>query len=91
MREEVGELEAEMTGGLGLEDELGDVLFTAVNLARHLKVDAESALRKANAKFRARFGAMESAADGGLDGLTAEELEGLWGQSKITVRESEAL
>ena len=43
-----------------VQEEFGDLLFTAVNLARHLKVDAESALRAANAKFRARFRAMEA-------------------------------
>ena len=42
-----------------LEDELGDLLFVLVNLARFVKVDAEQALRKTNAKFRARFGHIE--------------------------------
>jgi XTP/dITP diphosphohydrolase/ATP diphosphatase len=67
-----------------VEEELGDLLFTAVNLARHLKVDAESALRGANAKFRARFGAMEQSA-GGFDGLAAlapAELDALWNRAK---------
>ena len=67
-----------------LEEELGDVLFTAVNLARHLHVDAEGALRAANAKFRRRFGAMEAQAGGreGIDGLTAERWEELWRAAK---------
>jgi uncharacterized protein YabN with tetrapyrrole methylase and pyrophosphatase domain len=67
-----------------IEEELGDLLFTAVNLARHLKVDAEMALRGANAKFRARFGAMERSAGGfeALRELGAEELEGLWEEAK---------
>jgi ATP diphosphatase len=68
-----------------VQDELGDVLFTAVNLARHLDVDAESALRGANAKFRRRFGAMEAAA-GGYDALAAlspEELDALWTGAKL--------
>jgi XTP/dITP diphosphohydrolase/ATP diphosphatase len=67
-----------------VEAELGDLLFTAVNLARHLKVDPESALRTANAKFRRRFAAMESAA-GGRDALaacTASELDILWNRAK---------
>jgi XTP/dITP diphosphohydrolase/ATP diphosphatase len=67
-----------------IEEELGDLLFTAVNLARHLKVDAEMALRGANAKFRARFGAMERSA-GGFEALRAlgpEELEALWDTAK---------
>ena len=87
LREEAGELEAEVAGGSGrerLEDELGDVLFTAVNLARHLKLDPETALRGANAKFRGRFEAMEKAAGGreGLETLGAEEMEGLWAEAK---------
>jgi XTP/dITP diphosphohydrolase/ATP diphosphatase len=67
-----------------IEEELGDLLFTAVNLARHLKVDAETALRGANAKFRARFGAMERSAGGfeALRELGAEELERLWDAAK---------
>jgi NTP pyrophosphatase (non-canonical NTP hydrolase) len=67
-----------------IEEELGDLLFTAVNLARHLKVDAEMALRRANAKFRGRFGAMERSAGGyeALRGLGPEELEALWEEAK---------
>ena len=67
-----------------VEEELGDLLFTAVNLARHLKVDTESALRGANAKFRRRFGAMEASA-GGFDALATRspsELEALWDEAK---------
>ena len=60
------------------------MLFTAVNLARHLKVDPESALRAANAKFRKRFTAMESAAGGreALETRSAAELEELWSNAK---------
>jgi XTP/dITP diphosphohydrolase/ATP diphosphatase len=67
-----------------IEEELGDVLFTAVNLARHLKVDPESALRAANAKFRKRFAAMESIGGGreGLEARSAPELEELWSKAK---------
>jgi uncharacterized protein YabN with tetrapyrrole methylase and pyrophosphatase domain len=54
-------------------------MFTVMNLARHLGVDAESALRATNAKFRRRFAAMERAAgEGGLAGLGMDELEALW-------------
>jgi len=86
LHEEVGELSAELAGADPgrLEDELGDLLFTAVNLARHLHLDPETALRRANAKFRARFNAMEEAA-GGHEALTAHsaaELEALWAQAK---------
>jgi XTP/dITP diphosphohydrolase/ATP diphosphatase len=67
-----------------IEAEFGDLLFTAINLARHLRVDAESALRRTNAKFRERFAAMEAAA-GGIDALRAmqpEALEALWSAAK---------
>ena len=72
------------TAGAAIEEELGDLLFTVVNLARHLKVDAESALSGANAKFRARFRAMEANA-GGFDALashTPAELDALWNRAK---------
>jgi XTP/dITP diphosphohydrolase/ATP diphosphatase len=90
LQEEIAELKAEVAKPDGavvrmhVEEELGDLLFTAVNLARHLKVDAESALRGANAKFRARFGAMERSAGGfeALRSLGPEELEGLWDAAK---------
>ena len=67
-----------------IEEEVGDLLFTAVNLARHLKVDAESALRGANAKFRRRFGAIETGAGGfdALAALTPVELDALWNRAK---------
>jgi nucleoside triphosphate diphosphatase len=89
LQEEIGELRVEIEQGdavehARVEEELGDLLFTAVNLARHLKVDAESALRGSNAKFRRRFGAMEASA-GGFDALallSPGELEGLWNEAK---------
>jgi XTP/dITP diphosphohydrolase/ATP diphosphatase len=93
LQEEIAELRAEVSTGPVkqelVEEELGDVLFTVVNLARHLKVDAESALRGANAKFRERFGAMEQAAGGfeALGNLGAEELDGLWTDAKRLKRE----
>jgi MazG family protein len=81
VREETAEIEAEL--GVAPEkakvaEELGDLLFTVVNLARHLKVDPEMALRDANAKFRRRFRVMEQASDGPLEGLSADRLEELW-------------
>lgn len=87
--EEIAELKAEVGDTPSPEkafEELGDLLFTAVNLARHLKLDPEFALRAANAKFRARFAAMEARAGGSevLAQSSAEELESLWQQAKQT-------
>jgi MazG family protein len=65
-----------------VEGEVGDLLFTVVNLARHLKIDPELALRRTNAKFRRRFAAMEQASEGALSNRSAAELEALWAQAK---------
>ncbi len=68
-----------------MESELGDILFTVVNLARHLKVDPEQALRSTNAKFRRRFEGMEASAAGSsvsLVDLPAATLEQLWEAAK---------
>ncbi len=68
-----------------LEDEVGDLLFMAVNVARYSGVDPEIALRRANAKFRGRVGAMErELAEGGrqIADCAAEELESLWQRAK---------
>jgi MazG family protein len=68
-----------------IREELGDVLFTIVNLSRALGIDAESAMRQANEKFHRRFVFMEErAAAGGktLSDLTFDELEELWQQAK---------
>ena len=68
-----------------LEDELGDLLFVLVNLARFLKVDPEQALRKTNAKFRKRFGFLEcKLAERGKkpEDSNIEEMEALWQEAK---------
>jgi XTP/dITP diphosphohydrolase/ATP diphosphatase len=64
--------------------EFGDMMFTMMNIARSLNIDAESALRHTNAKFRARFAAMEQVAGGAeaLRGKPIDELEALWSQAK---------
>jgi MazG family protein len=66
-----------------VEAELGDLLFTAVNLGRHLGVDAEMALRGTNARFRARFREMELTAARPLAELPPAELEALWSGAKV--------
>jgi MazG family protein len=63
-----------------LENEIGDLLFVLVNLARFLKVDPEQALRKTNAKFRKRFAHVESHAK--LPGASIAEMEALWQEAK---------
>lgn len=90
VEEEVEELRAEIEHPSGVdrtraEEELGDLMFSVVHLARHLKVDAEGALRAANAKFRSRFAAMEAEAGGfdALGGLSLERLEELWQRAKM--------
>jgi len=68
-----------------LEDEVGDLLFAAVNLARHLKQDPESALRRANRKFERRFRFIEQALrDSGrpIENCNLDELDALWGEAK---------
>ena len=64
------------------EDELGDVLFAVVNYARHLNIDPEIALRRANAKFERRFRDVEVLADGSLGQLASSNLEVLWAEVK---------
>ena len=69
-----------------IEDELGDLLFVLVNLARFVKVDPEQALRRTNTKFRERFGHVERrlAAQGReVTGTPIEELEALWQEAKL--------
>ena len=82
--EEISELKAEMQveppNVARLEDELGDVLFVAANIARHLGVDPEAAIRSTNAKFTRRFKWMEEYAD--LVDLSLEEMEQVWIQAK---------
>jgi len=74
-----------------LEDELGDLLFVAANLARHARVDVGAALRRANHKFERRFRAMEAlaAAEGGqLAGQSLEAQEAYWQRAKDAEREA---
>ncbi|HKT15064.1 MAG TPA: nucleoside triphosphate pyrophosphohydrolase, partial [Allosphingosinicella sp.] len=62
--------------------ELGDLLFSVVNYARHLGIDPEAALRAAVDRFEARFRIVESLSDRPLESLGIEELEALWQRAK---------
>jgi nucleoside triphosphate diphosphatase len=91
LAEEIAEVEAEIAKGSteALADEVGDLLFAAVNLARHLKVDPESALRRANAKFERRFAHIESSLrERGRtpESASLEEMEQLWTEAKLKER-----
>src|SRR5438477_3846402 len=69
----------------GLEDEVGDLFFVLVNIARHLSVDPESALRRTNRKFRQRFGWLEQQLHKQgrqPEEATMEQMEELWQQAK---------
>jgi MazG family protein len=87
--EELDEVKAELpiNDPQRIEDELGDLLFTCVNLSRHLKVDSERALRKATRKFEDRFRFVESALEisNGKFTATLDEMEMAWQQAKNTI------
>ncbi len=92
--EELGELAEAMNRGDAdaIEEEMGDVLFALVNLSRHLKIDAESALRRTIDKFSTRFAHVErrvrendggwGKSAGGEDHLPLETLDGYWQEAK---------
>jgi MazG family protein len=85
VREELEEIEGAGDDPDAREAEVGDLLFAAVNLARHLDVDAETALRRANHRFERRFRAVERQArrEGGETAdLPMETLEGYWQAAK---------
>jgi ATP diphosphatase len=85
--EELAELDAEIDPGRR-EEELGDLLFAVVNLARHLKIEPEAALRKANAKFEKRFRSIETSP--GFSELSLDEMEALWTAAKQRQADSSA-
>jgi ATP diphosphatase len=88
LEEEIGELRQEIVGGAEparMEDELGDVLFSVANLARHLDIDPETALRRTNAKFEHRFRHVEKRlrqTGRSLEEATLEEMDRLWEEAK---------
>ena len=85
--EELAELDAETDHPRKLE-ELGDLLFAVVNLARHLNIEPEAALREANRKFEKRFRSIEQAP--GFADLPLEEKEALWVEAKKVQADSNA-
>ncbi len=87
VREELDEVLEAMASAdpQAIKNELGDLLFSVVNLARHLEVDAESALRGASQKFERRFRFIEQAlrqTHRPIEDCTLEELDALWGEAK---------
>ena len=95
IREEADEIEAALDHGNAdeLADETGDLLFVLVNLARHVGVDPDLALRRTNAKFERRFGYVEQtlAAQGrSLEKASLQEMDALWDEAKAKERSSKA-
>jgi len=82
--EELSEIDAAQSDAEKM-DEVGDLLFATVNLARHLHVDAEQALRDATAKFELRFKYMESVVATGLENLELDDLERHWQEAKTAL------
>ncbi|MCL4791996.1 MAG: nucleoside triphosphate pyrophosphohydrolase, partial [Gammaproteobacteria bacterium] len=93
MHEELDELRAarDAADPAAAEEEIGDLLFTAANVARHLRVDPEHALRAANRKFERRFRAVEALlkqADADWTAKTPEEIDQLWQTIKSGERDT---
>jgi nucleoside triphosphate diphosphatase len=91
VREELREVEDAVASGDGdkIEDEVGDLLFAVTNLARHLRVDPEAALRRTNLKFERRFHAIETALEAQgrtLEEASLDEMERLWVEAKVNER-----
>lgn len=88
VHEELDELkEAVASGDSGhAQEELGDVLFTLVNVARWCGLDPEAGLAGTNQRFLDRFSRVESALGGDLQGRSIQELEQLWQQAKAAIR-----
>lgn len=85
IEEELGELKEAIGNEENIEEELGDLLFVVMNLARKLDIDAETALKKTNRKFRSRFGFIEkriSESGRTLEDSSLEEMDALWNQAK---------
>ena len=84
--EEAREIVDARDDGTDIEGEIGDLLFAVTNLARHLQIDPENALRRTNAKFERRFGHIEASLERqGKDpaSATLDEMEALWSDAKV--------
>ena len=82
---EVIEAPDEGERSINIEDEIGDALFVMVNIARHLKIDSESALKRANRKFRSRFEFIEGEfkrTGRTVDEASLSEMQALWQRAK---------
>ena len=86
--EELGEIDR-AEGEAEMASEVGDLLFSVVNYARHLGIDPEAALRGANRRFEGRFRKVEALADRPLTDMDIEELEEIWRQAKKSLQASE--
>ena len=82
LSEELEELKTAVAQGSNVAEELGDLLFSAVNAARFVKVDPEETLTAATDKFIARFAQVEALAQGPLEDMTPQELDKLWERAK---------
>jgi tetrapyrrole methylase family protein/MazG family protein len=85
IEEELSELREAVKDGTNIEEELGDLIFSAVNFSRFMKIDPETALTGATNKFIGRFTEMEKLADNSgksLSDMTAEEMDELWRKVK---------
>lgn len=94
IKEEVSELEEAINlnqSEAHIEEEVGDVLFSVINLCRHIKVDADVALQKANSKFERRFRRVESLIEEQgekMSSLNEDQLNRYWEKAKITLKEN---
>tara|TARA_B110000263_G_scaffold169129_1_gene147326 strand:+ start:8323 stop:9072 length:750 start_codon:yes stop_codon:yes gene_type:complete len=80
VEEEILELKESIIKNKGINEELGDVLFTLVNLSRHLDIDPELSLKRSTEKFMRRFKAIEDEVD--IEKLSLEELDEIWNRNK---------
>ena len=91
VHEELDELKEAVASGdkAHAQEELGDLLFTLVNVARWCGIDPESGLAGTNHRFLDRFSRVEAALEGNLQGRSIKELEGLWQQAKAAIRQEQ--